>query len=70
MTLKVATVDEQRMASIEEGFNLRQQWNVAQGVFLVSKIAGTFLLIYCAWQLISQRITARQSAQANDRATL
>ena len=33
------------------------------------QIAGTFLLIYCAWQLISQRITARQSAQANDRAT-
>jgi hypothetical protein len=36
MTLNVATVDEQRMASIEEGFNFGQQWNIAHGVFLVA----------------------------------
>ncbi|VVM98979.1 hypothetical protein PS673_03184 [Pseudomonas fluorescens] len=34
------------------------------------QIAGTLLLVYCAWQLISQRTTARQSAQENDSETL
>ena len=33
VTLDVATVDEQRMVSTEEGFNLGQQWNIAHGVF-------------------------------------
>ena len=34
------------------------------------QIAGALLLVYCAWQLISLRITARQNAQENDRAIL
>ncbi|MNL45912.1 hypothetical protein D3C87_1685900 [compost metagenome] len=36
MALNVAAVNKQRMASTEEGFNLRQQRNIAHGVFLVA----------------------------------
>jgi hypothetical protein len=36
MALDVAAVNKQSMASAEEGFNLRQQWNIAHGVFLVA----------------------------------
>lgn len=34
------------------------------------QIAGALLLVYCAWQLMAQRITARQSTRTNDSATL
>jgi hypothetical protein len=35
MALNVATVDKQRVLSAEKGFDLRQQWNIAHGVFLL-----------------------------------